>query len=1164
MDDALGAAQEPLEETQAERIGFPVIGVGASAGGLEAIRGMLAEASVDAGLAFVVVQHLDPNHDSLMAELIGRRTALQVRQIEDGDVLRPGTVHIIPPGHSLRLVEDRVLRLEPFAEPRGLRRPIDTFFRSLAEAAGGEAAGVVLSGTGADGSAGLRAIKEHGGIAVAQSSETARYDGMPMSAVGTGLVDFILPPEAIVERLKDFFDRRRNPDLPGSGAGGVPERIDDICAILRDGVGHDFSGYKRSTVTRRITRRMQIHGMDDARDYAGRLRADQGEREALFRDLLINVTSFFRDPALFEVLRTEAIVPLIEGAAEGETLRVWVPGCSSGEEAYTIAMLIDNERQRSGLHVEAQIFATDIDEDMLAIAREGRYDTGALSDIPEPYRGSYVTGMEGRCQVVPKLRDMIRFSSHSIVKDPPFSRLDLVSCRNMLIYMGPDIQRSFMPRMHYALRPDGFLFLGPSESVGQEQALFEPVNAKARLFRRRPGESVYPIELARTAEARMGIALPKGRRVQAREPGEKPAPSLGVAAQALLERYTPASVVLNERDEPISSQGRLGRYLDFKPGQSQLSIHALARPGLREALPPLLREARENDRRIAVRDVDVVSEFGTQPIDLVVEPLSDGTTLVVLVEIGNFRQGLEDAFVDPPDESQRRSMLEDELQEARQRLRTTVEELETTNEELKSSNEEMMSMNEELQSANEELSTVNEELKTKVDQIAVASNDMENFLRSTQLGVVVVDRDLRVREYTEPARAILPLKRLDIGRSLTEVRNLAEDRQLIADVHAVLRGEEVTERVIAMPDESAFYAVRVLPYETGPNEVAGATITFSDVTAMQRLQDDLEEHEERVRLALSVAGMGVWEYDFANDDVAVDERVAVLFGLDAAAEMSLDDVMARIHEDDRERVREDFATAIRKDEEFDGSFRVLDSEDRVRWITGIGRVVRSPGRPTRMIGLNFDVTVATEASETREMLLREMNHRVKNLFAVASGLVTLAARESDDKAEMVANLKGRIAALGRAHDATQGQAELQNVDLGTLIRLIMRPYSEGHAISIEGPDGRVPARAITPLSLILYEWATNSAKYGALSRDSGQLALSWTHDQPKSGAEDEERSETRVTLRWRERGGPPVDQEAIRSGFGTRLVQHSATQLDGLVDLRWKADGLEAELEFDA
>lgn len=837
---------------QPQSPGVPIVGIGASAGGLEALREMLAPATLPTGLAFVIVQHLDPNHESMLAQLLDRNTALPVLQSAGGERIAADTVYIIPPGHGLA-VRDGVLELTQFQQPRGLRRPIDDFFLSLASDQQSNAACVILSGTGADGTTGLRAIKENGGVCVAQQPESARYDGMPLSAVGTGLTDFVRPPGEILECLQSFF-RRRGSDPAQKEADVVADHVDELCRVLRSTIGHDFSGYKRSTFVRRVERRMHVLGIDTGRAYLARVRGDAKECEALFRDLLINVTRFFRDPEAFEQLRVRVVEPLLRQRPADEDLRVWIPGCSSGEEAYSIAMLFAEAARISGQPAAVQIFATDIDEQMLAIAREGSYPASALVDLPPALRERYTVPHAERFSIAASIRDLIRFSSHSLVKDPPFSRIDLVSCRNLLIYFDDRLQQSVIPLFHYALRAGGYLFLGPSESVGRFEHLFQPIDQPARLFERSPGPPNYPIDLP-------GNARPPITRREREDRGDsRTLNGEAIAIRRMVERYAPPSLIVDQDGGILSAYGKLSRYFEFpvtRTGGS--SAVNLARPGLRNVIGPLLRQARDERRRTVARDVTVQTDYGSQPIEVICDPLGDGTLLFVFRETGPFRPADDGEMRDLESGQDHMEALEDDLRLTRHRLRSAIEELETANEELKSSNEEMMSMNEELQSTNEELSTVNDELKGKVDQLTVANSDLRNFYESTELAVVVLDADLKVRSFTEAATAIFPLKAADRGRPLADVASRLQGNDHLDDARAIAAGAEPRQRRVWTLDGQRIFSMRTLPYRAQSGEVDGATLVLTDITEALALERQLAAERERLDIAIKAAGIGVWE-----------------------------------------------------------------------------------------------------------------------------------------------------------------------------------------------------------------------------------------------------------------------------------------------------------------
>ena len=1159
MNDSLPGA---LGASERNALGFPVVGVGASAGGLEALTTMFERVPRDIGIAFIVVQHLDPDHESMMAELVGRRTSLQVRQVRPGDRVAAGCVHVIPPGFALQIRAGELI-LTDFSEPRGVRRPIDDFFVSLAQDQQNSSACVILSGTGSDGAFGLRAIKERGGVCVAQSPETAKYDGMPMAAVGTGLVDFVVAAEEIVGRLKAFFDHRLAPGALVEGAAQTADHIDDVCFQLRETLGHDFGGYKRSTVVRRIERRMQILGVADPAEYVKRIRGDENECQALFRDMLINVTNFFRDPDLFEVLAKRAIEPLVAASVKTDPIRVWIPGCSSGEEAYTIAMLFREAAEAAESTPIVQIFATDIDEQMLSIAREGRYPANAIVDIPERLRLKYLSFADSQFIVAPAIRDMVRFSAHSLIRDPPFSRLDLISCRNLLIYMGEAIQSALIPLMHYSLRAGGFLFLGPSEGVSRRDDLFAAVDQKARVYRRRDVAASYPIQLP--SRGRVEQRAPRLAPVQERPNDEFPIYA-NVASRRILESYAPPSLLVDSEGVILEAHGRLAKYFEFHGGRRQEDIVTAARRGLRETLAPLLRAVTERRARIARKGIEVVSEFGRQTITLVADPLPDGHILFVIIESAPFAADFADDYLDASEAEDQTHFLEEELRVLRHRLRTTTEELETTNEELKSSNEEMMSMNEELQSTNEELTTVNDELKSKIELLGVLNDDLTNFLDSTDLAVVVVDKELRIRTFTPRARNIFPLTETDRGRLLTDVASLVTHVDLNEAVRPALDSGETTSHMIEARDGSAHYHLRILPYRTFQGAIQGATLTFSDVSDLKTIQNDLADHRERLQLALDVSSMGVWHFDPATKEVVVDETTRRVFGLPVRESHALDTVIACIFEKDRPTVTEALDRAIKTQSQYSAVYRIGQHEDQTRWVKGAGRFMRDTHAATRLVGVVFDVTVQQRADHSRELLLREMNHRVKNSFAVASALVHGALRSATSIDGLAAEVNRRISALARAHDTTQAPDEAAARSLRKLAEAIVDAYRDRDRIEFGEGDLLIPYEIVTPLGLILHEWMTNAAKYGALSHPEGRLSIGWTLLQSTDRPDE-------VKIVWRETvpdGAGLEAKEGLEAkaglggaqGFGSRLIDAMARQLDGRLSSSATPTGYRNEISF--
>ncbi len=1088
------------------------------------------------GMAIVIVQHLDPNHESLMAQLIERYTDMPVRQIVGGEVLERDNIYVIPPGSGLS-VRDGVLQLTEFKDPRGMRRPIDDFFEALAEDLGDRAACVILSGTGADGSRGLRAIKEHHGVAVAQEPEGARYDGMPMSAVGTGLVDFVRNANEIITCLRDFFDRSLEYVDEKEAADAVVDTIDDLCGTLRDQIGHDFSGYKRSTLGRRIERRMQVLGIEELSTYVQRLRSDVDECQALFRDLLINVTRFFRDPDAFDVLHNTVIRPLVRMADQRHGIRVWVPGCSSGEEAYSIAMLFDQELRAQDRQITVQVIASDIDDQMLRIAREGIYPIAALADIPEPMRSLYTVGHGDTFAINASIRDMVRFSLHSVIKDPPFSRIDLISCRNLLIYFDERLQQAVLPLFHYSLRPDGWLLLGPSETIGRYDDLFSPVDAKHRLFLRTGMHPNYPLELPGTTRRPSRTTMERQSYQYERSWLE------GEALRKLTETYTSPSLLVDAESTILNTWGQVGRYLDF-PADRDRRLHAtsLAKTGLREVMGALIRQSAESKNRRVARDVSVRTDFGDQPVQVICDPVRDGTFLIVIRESGPFVPLAEDEFVELGENDDQLEFLEDELRITRHRLRSTVEELETANEELKSSNEEMMSMNEELQSTNEELTTVNDELRNKVDQLVVANADLENFFDSTQLAVIVVDADLRIRSFTDEACSLFPFQQGDRGRKLSEVTTLLSDDRYMDLARKVSQTGEKAETRAHKTETGQDYALRVLPYLRQDGTVDGATLVFNDITSALAMERELAEQRERLELALRVARIGIWEYDPLTGRTELDDVERELLDTDERESTSMDLIIKRVHGDDRDEVSAALRGAMDGKRDFDQTFRIVTRAGEERWLHGLARRIEMGGE-YRFVGVTYDISSERKALAERDLLLREMNHRIKNLFAVVGAMIGISHRESETVEEFASDLKRRIDAMGRAHSLTQKRRVDEPVGLRELIDVVLLPARSKQDVRVVGGDAVIPTDKITSLALIFHEWATNATKYGALSDEGGELMI----DIGEAG--------DKVVVSWIEKMDG-ITEKGPSAGFGTRLVEASVRQLDA------KLEGAQGDGEF--
>ncbi len=826
--------------------GFAVVGLGASAGGLEAFEEFFRKVPADIGMAFVLVSHLDPTHESILAEIVQRATKLPVVEVTDQMAVKPNCIFVIPPNRDLTIFHG-ALQLTMPETPRGQRLTIDGFFRSLAEDQGENAIGVVLSGTGTDGSLGLRAILGAGGITFAQEPTTAKYDGMPAAAVRSGYVTHVLPVGKMPEAMRTAAQAiRTHPVAPTAPA--VAYALNQVLATLRSRTGHDFSQYKKSTVVRRIERRMASHEIETVEVYGRYLKEHPDEVQALFKELLINVTSFFRDPEAFEALRREVLPRVVSGKPEGWTFRVWVAGCASGEEAYSIGILLRELMDETRQEFKIQIYATDLDEDAIALARAGAYSPNIVQDVsPERLRRFFVK-TEAGYRVKKEIREMVVFAVQNVIKDPPFTKLDLLACRNLLIYVEPDLQDRIITTFQYALRPGGVLFLSPSESIGRTTDLFKPINRKWKLFEVVPSAASARVISVSAQPWKDPVVV-----VTARTP-ERKEEEVNVAEltiRSLLESFAPASVVTDLAGNIVYVHGDTGRYLRPAPGMPTLNVIEMARGGLEAELRAALRVAARGARPSVAREVPV-RVGGT--ILLTVRPLgpqreNDGLLLVSFLERPRPAQARADAGkgagkgAGAATDGRKVRYLEASLASAKDLLRTTSEdqqasteelksineELQSTNEELQSTNEELETSKEELQSVNEELVTVNAEFQSKIEQLAGMQNDMRNLLDNVSGGVVFLDGKLAVRRFTREATKLFRLVPTDLGRALGDIKAETDGEGLLAGARQVIETLVPWEREITTSAGASFLA-RIQPYRTLDNVIDGVVMNFTDIT----------------------------------------------------------------------------------------------------------------------------------------------------------------------------------------------------------------------------------------------------------------------------------------------------------------------------------------------
>ncbi len=836
---------------------FPIIGIGASAGGLEAFEMFFRNMPENSGMAFVLVPHLDPKHISILPDLIQKYTKMTVLQVTDGTKVQPNVVYVIPHNRTMAIMHGTLYLIEQPDVPSP-RLPIDYFLRSLAEDQTEKAICIILSGTGTDGMLGLKAIKGELGMAMVQDPDSARYDGMPKSAIGTGLVDYILPPDEMPGQLIAYtkrFTGRQPPKI--SPTLDTPNALQKVFVLLRAHTGHDFSLYKKNTICRRIERRIHVHQIDSISNYVRYLQKAPEEVSSLFKELLIGVTNFFRDPTAFEALKKKALLPMLAGKPGDEPIRIWVPGCSSGEEAYSAAIITRECLEEMNRFFSVQIFATDIDSEAIENARSGIYPESITADVSPDRLKKYFLQEESRYRVVKDIREMIVFAPQDVIKDPPFTKLDMICCRNLLIYLDTELQKKLLPLFHYSLNDKGILFLGTSETVGGFVDLFSAVDQKAKVFRRRQtalGKGApleFPIKQRQDDELELIARELKQAKKQ---------PLATIIQKILIDSYAPPCVIINEEGDILYIHGRTGRYLEPAPGEATLSILEMAREGLKKPLLSGIHRAKTHRG-------DVVQEG--------VRIKYDGEDILTNLKVRNLQQAIaeqnmmmvifEDFVSTPKDLSKpthrsrrvgakRAEKLEQELNRTREDLQTSIEELETSNEELKSTNEELQSTNEELQSTNEEMETskeelqslneelvtVNAELQGKIDELSTSNNDMKNLLNSSDIPTLFLNDDLSIKRFTTSAAKIINVIDTDIGRPIHHLVSNLRYKDLVADAKQVLNDLAFRETEVQTKD-GRWYLMRILPYRTVDNVIDGLVINFMDIHHQKRAGEELQK-----------------------------------------------------------------------------------------------------------------------------------------------------------------------------------------------------------------------------------------------------------------------------------------------------------------------------------
>jgi two-component system CheB/CheR fusion protein len=844
------------EKTISNKISFPIVGIGASAGGLEALEQFFENVPTNSGLAYVVIQHLDPTHVGIMPELLQRTTDMKVVQVSDHLKVQPNHLYVIPPNKSMSVLNGYLYLFEPI-ESRGLRLPIDYFFRSLAEDQQENSIGIILSGMGSDGSLGLKAIKEKNGIVLVQDPLTAKFDGMPKSAINSVIVDILSAanelPSKLISLLKHSPSIVQKTEIDDKSKSN----LEKIIILLRAQTGHDFSLYKKNTLFRRIERRMNVHQIDKIANYVRFLQWNPKEIDILFKELLIGVTNFFRDAAVWKKLKENVLPDLFKEIPNGHVIRAWITGCSTGEEAYSLAIIFQEAYQKvkHDKNLTLQIFATDIDSDAIEIARKGIYSQNIVTDVSPERINQFFIKEENVFRVKTTIREMVVFAPHNVIKDPPFTKLDLLLCRNLLIYMESELQKKLMNLFHYSLNAGGIMLLGNAENENSQNNQFIPIDAKLKLYKR----SITPVN-SELIDFPSSFTHTMKKTTVNINPVKVADNIQSLADQLLLQQFAPAGVLINKDGDILYITGRTGKYLEPAAGRANWNIYAMSREGLRNELPGAIRKVKQSYDPLKLHNLKVGTNGGTQLVDITLQLIEKpeaikGTIMIVFNDVADIpRPANRKAKTVNQNSTIREQELVIELQRANDELQSTREEMQTTQEELKSTNEEMQSTNEELQSTNEELTTskeemqslneelqtVNIELQSKITDFILANNDMKNLLNSTDIATLFLDKELNIRRFTDQTTHLFKLRQTDIGRPFTDMVTDLQYPEITEHAREVLRTLIYKETDISTMDQR-WFTVRIMPYRTFDDHIDGLVITFINITKAKKLEAELNK-----------------------------------------------------------------------------------------------------------------------------------------------------------------------------------------------------------------------------------------------------------------------------------------------------------------------------------
>ena len=1157
--DENAVTTSPAEPARSKDNDFPIVGIGMSAGGLEVASSFLRAMPADSGMAFVIVQHLDPTRESLLADLLSRETKMPLAQVKEGMRVEPDHVYVIVPAKTL-LIKDGVFRLENPEEKRGLRHPIDKFFASLAQDKKEKAIAIVLTGAGSNGSAGLLDIKQMGGMCIAQEPKTAKFDSMPRHSIASGMVDYVLAPEDMPAALRAYaqhsYVHNADPEIiPESPASG----IDEVLKLLQTSGIHDFRQYKRATLTRRIHRRMGVAHIEELSKYLELLQADPQEMVALGKDLMINVTAFFRDPEAWLALEREVIAPLVEKAVGDSTIRAWVPACSTGEEAYSIAMLLMENAELSNKPLTIKVFATDAADHHLGAARKATFPGSMVEGLsPERLERFFDKVDDSYYRVKPHVREKVLFAPQDLLKDPPYSRMDLVCCRNLLIYLQPPAQDKVLSLAHFALREGGFLFLGNAETIGARRHLFVDVSKRWRIYKR-IGPARSPAIAFSDWPTRDDLAPRANSHAKLSD----------ITVKLLADRFAPASVLIDRSYRVLHFHGVTDDYLAQPAGSPTMDLLALARDGLRLAIRSAVQKSLEDDQPVAI---SATVKTGAGDLKLLVTASKvkqgDDDNSMILVSFTHEKLSMllpapaAVLTIDP----ELRVDVEEELRAAREEMRGTIQQHEATNEELTAANEEITSVNEELQATNEELeaskeelqalneelSTINSQLDRKIIELGDVSDDLKNLLMGNDIATVFLDTKMQIKWYTPAIQTVFSLIEDDIGRPIANFAQKYVGGGLIEKAEAAVAHLTKFESEV-VTDNGKCYRMRVLPYRTHDNRIAGAVATFVDITDLKQTFAETAAAKEFSAAIVETVRNPLLVLD---DDLRVQTVNAAfcnMFGVNNA-----DAIGTTIYNLDQgmwdspelRRLLEEMLPRHNQIEDFELDIPFIPSQrgGTKSLLINARRIDGDVDRDDAILLTIEDVTDRKAATVHQELMIGELSHRVKNTLAVVQSIASQTRRGSTSLDEFNDSFSGRLQALASANDLVIA-GNWKIVDLRHLLNRALKPFSESAQFVIDdGPPVDLRPQPSLTLAMIFHELSTNAVKYGALSTKAGSIHITWQIDSEPDGL--------KLCFSWTESGGPPVFAPE-RQGQGSRFIERSvAYELKGKVDLEYQSQGL--------